>query len=66
MTPSSRVGVIINPAESGAVLALLPDHTYRRVTSWVELLDLLTEHSAQLFIDPRETEQIIRILNGNP
>jgi hypothetical protein len=58
--------VIINPAESGAVLALLPDHTYRRVSSWVDLPDLLSEHSTQLFIDPKETEQIIRILDGNP
>jgi hypothetical protein len=58
--------VIINPSSSGAVLALLPDHTYRRVSSWQELLALVTEHSAQLFIDPKETEQIIRILNGNP
>jgi hypothetical protein len=66
MTPSSRVGVIINPAEAGAVLALLPDQAYRRVTTWMELLDLLHEHSAELFIDPKEAEQIIRILNGNP
>ena len=66
MAPTSSVGVIINPSASGAVLALLPDHTYRRVSSWQELLALVTEHSAQLFIDPKETEQIIRILNGNP
>jgi hypothetical protein len=36
------------------------------VSSWQELLTLVTENSAQLFIDPKETEQIIRILNGNP
>lgn len=66
MAPSSRVGVIMNPAEPGAVLALLPDHTYRRVSSWQDVLDLLNEHSAQLFIDPNETQQVVRILNGNP
>ena len=67
MAPSSRVGVIMNPAEPGAVLALLPDHTYRRVSSWQDVLDLLSEHAAaKLFIDPNETEQVVRILNGNP
>lgn len=66
MAPSSRIGVIINPASAGAVLALLPDHKYRRVSSWHDLLGLLTEHSAQLVIDPKEAEQIVRILNGNP
>jgi len=66
MTPSSRVGVILNPAEAGAVLALLPDRTYRRVSSWQELLELVTAHSAELFIDPKDTEQVVRILNGNP
>lgn len=66
MAPSSRVGVILNPAEAGAVLALLPDHTYRRVSSWQELLELVIEHSADLFIDPKDTEQVVRILNGSP
>lgn len=61
-----HIGVIINPTLPGVVVALLPDDEYRRVSSWQELLELLKKYSAQLVVDPKDTEHIVRILNGNP
>lgn len=61
-----HIGVIINPTLPSVVVALLPGDEYRRVSSWQELLDLLNKYSAQLVIDPKDTELIVRILNGNP
>lgn len=62
---ASSIGVTINPAVPGTVVAFLPNGVYRRVSSWPELLELLTDHSAELVIDPRDAERIVRILNGS-
>jgi len=62
-TLPTRVGITISPAAPGQVVALVSGGTYQRVSDWKELLGLLTEHRADLAIDPMHADEIVRLLN---
>jgi len=58
-----RLVVTVNPSV-GRPVALLPDGSYRAVTSWAEAFELTRQQDAKLFIDTAQAEKIAGYLNS--